>query len=83
MGAIYRREMKAHFTSGMGYAMIGTFLLVLGLFFWGNNLKAASSSVGSTLYSVSVVQNTRHEHFLWYCHRRWYKQKRCRQRQSL
>lgn len=55
MGAIYRREMKAHFTSGMGYAMIGTFLLVLGLFFWGNNLKAASSSVGATLYSVSVV----------------------------
>ena len=55
MSAIYKREVKSYFTSGMGYAMIGIFLLVMGLFFWGNNLKGQNGSVGATLYSISVV----------------------------
>ncbi len=55
MSAIYKREVKAYFTSVLGYMMIGVFLFLIGLFFWGNNLKGQNASVGATLYSVSSL----------------------------
>lgn len=55
MSAIYKREVKAYFTSVLGYMMMGIFLIMVGFFFWGNNLSMQNSSVGSTLYAVSSL----------------------------
>lgn len=55
MCAVYKRELKSYFSSMLGYALIGVFLLFLGIFFVGNNLKSGSASVGGTLYNISTI----------------------------
>lgn len=55
MKAIYKRELKAYFSSMVGYAIIGFFLLIVGFYFWGNNLSGANSSVGTTLSNIMLV----------------------------
>lgn len=55
MKAIYKRELKAYFSSMMGYAIIGFFLLIVGFYFWGCNLYGGDSSVGNTLSNIMLV----------------------------
>lgn len=55
MKAIYKRELKSYFSSMIGYAILGFFLLIVGFYFWGCNLNGASSSVGSTLSNIMMV----------------------------
>ena len=55
MIAIYKRELKSYFNSMMGYAVVGFFLIVLGFYFWGNNLSGQNPMIGSTLSSISCM----------------------------
>ena len=55
MLAIYKRELKAYFSSLLGYAVITLFLLVLGFYFWGINLSGQNGAIGNTLNSISFV----------------------------
>lgn len=55
MIAIYKRELKSYFNSMMGYAVIGFFLIVLGFYFWGNNLSGQNPMIGSTLSNISFM----------------------------
>ncbi|MDE7423162.1 MAG: ABC transporter permease subunit [Lachnospiraceae bacterium] len=55
MKAIYKREIKSYFSSMVGYAILGFFLLIVGFYFWGINLSSGSSSVGSTLSNIMLV----------------------------
>lgn len=55
MKAIYKRELKSYFSSMVGYAIIGFFLLVVGYYFWGFNLNGGNSSVGVTLSNIMLV----------------------------
>lgn len=55
MKAIYKRELKSYFSSMMGYAIIGFFLLIVGFYFWGINLNGANSSVGVMLSNIMLV----------------------------
>lgn len=55
MKAIYKRELKSYFNSMLGYVVVGVFLLVLGLYFWGNNLGGKSPAIGETLQSISFL----------------------------
>lgn len=55
MKAIYKREVKAYFTSMLGYAVIAFFLAILGYYFWGVNLYGKNPSVGYTLSNIMFV----------------------------
>ena len=52
---IHKRELKSYFNSMMGYAVVGFFLIVLGFYFWGNNLSGQNPMKGSTLSSISFM----------------------------
>lgn len=51
MTAIIKRELKAYFTSPLGYIFLGGFYLVSGVFFYLCNLAAATADV-SSMYSL-------------------------------
>lgn len=55
MKAIYKRELKSYFSSMVGYAILGFFLLIVGFYFWGCNLNGSDSSVGKTLSNIMLV----------------------------
>ena len=54
MSAIYKREMKAYFTTFIGYAFIATFLVLSGVIF---SLTALSQSIGGdiTTYFTMII----------------------------
>ena len=57
MGAIYRREMGAFFTSSIAYVFLAVFRLITGFFFTMDNLAAGSTSlvsVFSTMFVISI-----------------------------
>ncbi len=57
MGAIYRREMGAFFTSSIAYVFLAVFSLITGFFFTMDNLAAGSTSlvsVFSTMFVISI-----------------------------
>lgn len=55
MIAIYKRELKSYFNSMLGYIVTGFFLIVVGLYFWGNNLSGQSPMIGTTLSSICFM----------------------------
>ena len=57
MGAIYRREIGAFFTSSIAYVFLAVFYLITGFFFTMDNLAAGSvnlSGVFSTMFVISI-----------------------------
>ncbi len=57
MGAIYRREVGAFFTSSIAYIFLAVFYIFSGLFFSLNNISAGStdlSFVFSTMFFMSI-----------------------------
>jgi ABC-2 type transport system permease protein len=55
MIAILRRELKAYFTSPIGYIFMGFFILLSGIFFAGGNLLRADPSYTAMLGSITFV----------------------------
>lgn len=49
MGAIFKKEMKSYFNSPVVYVMISLFILLMGIFFYLQNLKMLSPDFGYTL----------------------------------
>lgn len=54
MGAIYRREIGAFFTSSIAYVFLAVFYIVTGFFFTMNNLATGSVSL-SGVFSVMFI----------------------------
>lgn len=57
MGAIYRREIGAFFSSSIAYVFLAVFYLITGFFFTMDNLAAGSTnltSVFSTMFVISI-----------------------------
>ncbi|MBQ8078706.1 MAG: ABC transporter permease [Oscillospiraceae bacterium] len=58
MGAIYRREVGAFFSSSIAYVFLGVFFTICGFFFTIDNLGAGSvnlAGVFSTMFIISIV----------------------------
>ncbi len=55
MWAIFRRELRAYFTTSLGYIVMGFFLLMAGIFFTVNNLLGASPDFKSVLGSLLFI----------------------------
>ncbi|MDE7300153.1 MAG: ABC-2 transporter permease [Lachnospiraceae bacterium] len=54
MLAIYKKEMRTYFTSIVGYLFLGFFLALIGLYFYGQNLRGGYTNFGYALMSVSL-----------------------------
>lgn len=55
MGAIYRREMGAFFTSSIAYVFLAVFYLASGYFFYSSSLYAATTDMSSTFTSLFLI----------------------------
>lgn len=55
MLAVFLKELRAYFTSAIGYIFIGIFLLITGIFFAMYNLLSASPAYNNTLQSLITV----------------------------
>ncbi|MBQ4465180.1 MAG: ABC transporter permease [Oscillospiraceae bacterium] len=55
MGAIYRREIGAFFTSSIAYVFLAVFYLITGFFFTMDNLAAGSTSLASVFSTMFVI----------------------------
>ncbi len=55
MRAVFLRELKAYFTSPIGYVFMGFFILLSGIFFAFGNLLPASSSYSGLLSSITFI----------------------------
>ena len=55
MLAVFSKELRAYFTSAIGYIFIGTFLLITGIFFTMYNLLASSPAYNYTLQSLITI----------------------------
>ena len=55
MRAVFLRELKAYFTSPIGYVFMGFFILLSGIFFAFGNLLPASSSYAGLLNSITFI----------------------------
>lgn len=54
MFAIYKKEMRAYFTSIVGYLFLGFFLALIGLYFYAQNLYSGSPNFGYALGGVMM-----------------------------
>ncbi len=54
MGAIYRREIGAFFTSSIAYVFLAVFYIIVGFFFAMDNLAAGSTSLVSVFSTMFV-----------------------------
>ena len=54
MGAIYRREIGAFFTSSIAYVFLAVFFIVTGFFFTLYNLMSGSASL-SMVFTVTAA----------------------------
>ncbi len=55
MGAIYRREMSAFFTSGLAYVFLSVFFLVSGFFFYIGSIASATTDTSAMFSSMFLV----------------------------
>ncbi|MBE6862700.1 MAG: ABC transporter [Ruminococcus sp.] len=55
MGAIYRREMGAFFTSGLAYVFLSVFFLVSGFFFYVGSVASATTDTSGMFSSMFLV----------------------------
>lgn len=55
MGAIYRREMGAFFTSGLAYVFLTVFTLLSGIFFFFGVIGSATSNMSSMFSSMFMI----------------------------
>ena len=55
MGAIYRREMGAFFTSGVAYVFLVVFYFISGLFFYNGVLAAGITDVSPMFSSMFII----------------------------
>lgn len=55
MRAIFKREMRAYFTTPVGYVFIGVFLILSGIQFILYNLLRGYPSLDSVLYSLTSI----------------------------
>lgn len=54
MLAVYKKEIRAYFTSILGYLFLGFFLALIGLYYYGNNLYGGYADFGIALYSTAM-----------------------------
>ncbi|HBB72674.1 MAG TPA: ABC transporter [Ruminococcus sp.] len=55
MGAIYRREMGAFFTSGVAYVFLSVFFLLSGIFFYNGVLAAGTTETSAMFSSMFII----------------------------
>ncbi|MCD7958516.1 MAG: ABC transporter permease [Ruminococcus sp.] len=55
MGAIYRREMGAFFSSSIAYVFLAVFYLTSGYFFYSGSLYSATTDMSSTFTSLFLI----------------------------
>ncbi len=55
MLAIYKKELRAYFTSMIGYVFIAIFLVIIGIYFVIQNLLYGSANVEQTLSSITFL----------------------------
>lgn len=55
MGAIYRREMSAFFTSGLAYVFLAVYFIFSGYFFYSGTLLAATTDTSSMFSALFLV----------------------------
>jgi len=55
MLAIYKREVRAYFTSMVGYVFLGFYMFFLGLYFWINNLYQQAANFEYTMQSLCFI----------------------------
>ncbi len=55
MLAVFRRELKAYFTSPLGFAFVGFFILVAGVFFALSNLLTGNPSYTGVLSNLTFI----------------------------
>ena len=55
MGAIYRREIGAFFTSSIAYIFLAVFWLFMGYFFYGNCLYQGISDMSGVFQSIFLI----------------------------
>ena len=53
MGAIYRREIGAFFTSSIAYVFLAVFYLAAGYFFFGSSLAMSTTDMSNLLRKTS------------------------------
>ena len=55
MGAIYRREMGAFFTSGLAYVFLSVYFLISGFFFYAGSIAYGTTSMSSMFSSMFLI----------------------------
>ena len=55
MLAIYKKELRSYFTSMIGYVFIAVFLVIIGIFFFLNNLLSRVANFEYTIANVSFI----------------------------
>lgn len=55
MLAIYKKELRSYFTSMIGYVFIAVFLVIIGVFFFLNNLLSRVANFEYTIANVSFI----------------------------
>ncbi len=55
MLAIYKKELRSYFTSMIGYVFIAFFLVIVGFYFYVQNLYTGYAQFEKTLYGVSSI----------------------------
>ncbi len=55
MLAIYKKELRSYFTSMLGYVFIAFFLVIIGIYFFVNNLYYMYANFEYTLTSISFI----------------------------
>lgn len=55
MLAIYKKELRSYFTSMIGYVFIAIFLLIIGIYFYMNNLLIGVANFEYTVANVSFI----------------------------
>jgi len=55
MGAIYRREIGAFFTSSIAYVFLAVFYLAAGYFFFGSSLAMSTTDMSNLFFIVTIL----------------------------